>query len=120
MVALKLILKCQTGPCQTEQQLFDVSEWDCAGDQVGRNESDDAQWIVTTSRGVMLDVTVKGRKAALNGRYELCTVNSKLFILIRLVNIFSPADMLLLILPVLCGCETCFLSLREEHRLRIH
>jgi len=36
-----------------------------------------------------------------------------------LVNIFSLARHVLLILPVLCACETCFVSLREEHRLRI-
>jgi hypothetical protein len=68
-VALNLSLKCQTGPCQTELQLFDVSEWDLAGDRVGRNESDDAQWTVTTRQGVMLDGVMKGRRAALNGHY---------------------------------------------------
>jgi len=46
-----------------------VSEWDCAGDQVGRDESDDAPWIVTTRQGVTLRVIVKGRKAAMNGYY---------------------------------------------------
>jgi len=36
-----------------------------------------------------------------------------------LVNIFSLARHVLLILPVFCGCEICFFTLREKHRLRI-
>jgi hypothetical protein len=63
--------------------LFDVSECDCAGDQVGRNGSDDAQWVVTTRQDVMLDVIMKGRKVALNGHYQQCKVKSILFILVR-------------------------------------
>jgi hypothetical protein len=57
---LNLSLKCHTGPCQTELQLFDVSEWLLGRDCAGRIESVDAQWIVVTWQGVVPDVIVKG------------------------------------------------------------
>jgi hypothetical protein len=79
-----------------------VSEWDCAGDQVGRNGSDDAQWTVMTRQGVVLNVIMKGRKVALNGHYQQRKVKSVLFILVR----HSSTDCGKYIFP----CLTCFID----------
>jgi len=65
----------------------------------------------------VLAVIMKGNKAA------LCKVGSILFFLIRHSKdsgkYVFPFRHVLLIFPVLCGCEMCFLSLREEQRLRM-